>query len=135
MNMKQLMMGLALAVFTMGAAQAQDAPKKTMADRVDARTERMVKELGLNADQAAKVKEINAKYADQGKELHQQRKEGAEREKGEMAKIRDARWAELKQVLTPEQYEKCVANEKKQMAEMQERRQEKRQDKQPVKAQ
>ena len=69
-------------------------------------TERMVKQLSLNEKQAEQVEVIHLKYAKQ----QQQRREGLRAEKEarrtERQKVRDAKMAELKKVLTPEQYTK-----------------------------
>jgi Spy/CpxP family protein refolding chaperone len=103
--MKKLMMIAVLVGLTV-AAQAQDKERKTPEERAQMRTEHMTKELGLSAEQAAKVQAINLKYADQGEELRKEREgDHAEARKDGKA-MRDAHDAEMKAVLTPEQYTK-----------------------------
>ncbi len=121
-NMKRIMIGMALVLFTFGAANAQDKQQRTPAERAKNQTEHMTKELGLNADQAAKVEAINAKYAEKTEAIRAERKDKMAATKGKGAEVNDARMAELKNVLTPEQYAKCEKN----MEEMKEKRMEKR---------
>ena len=123
-NMKRIMIGMALALFTMGAATAQDKQQRPAADRAKQQTERMTKELGLNADQATKVEAINAKYAEKMDAMRADRKEKMAETKGKGAELNDARLAEMKDVLTPEQYAKMEKNREA----MQEKHQEKRQE-------
>ena len=121
-NMKRMIIGIALAVLTLGAAQAQDKQQKTPAERAKHQTERMTKELGLNADQTAKVQTINAKYAEKAEALRADRKAKVDQTKGKGAELNSERMADLKAVLTPEQYSKCEKN----MEAVKEKRQEKR---------
>lgn len=118
------MIGMAVAFFTMGAANAQDKVQQPPAERAKQQTERMTKELGLNVDQAAKVEAINAKYAEKAEAMRADRKEKMAETKGKGSELNDARMAELKGVLTTEQYAKWEKN----MEAMKEKRQEKRQE-------
>lgn len=120
--MKKMMMGMALAMFVAGAANAQDAPRKTMQDRTEMRTETMVKELGLSEEQAAKVKDLNERYGAKKEAMREQSKSemAVKNEKHEALEKEFA--AELKGVLTPEQFEKWEARQK----EMTEKRMERR---------
>ena len=115
---------MALALFTVGAAQAQDKTQRTSADRAKQQTERMTKELSLNEDQISKVEAINVKYADKADAMRADRKERMAETKGKGAELNDARMAEMKAVLTPEQYAKWEKNREA----MQEQRMEKRQE-------
>ena len=108
--MKRMMIGMALALFTLGAAHAQDKQQKTPEERAKNQTERMTTELGLNADQAAKVEVINLKYAQQADKLRAEHKADPTATKGKGSAMMDARMAELKGVLTPEQYAKHEKN-------------------------
>lgn len=130
--MKKLMMTLALAALTAGAVNAQEKQHKTPAERAKAQTERMSKELGLDAAQATKVEAINAKYAEKLQALRAERK--AEREagkdpehNGEGKALKEARYTELATVLNAEQMEKCKAMEEKQLEQRKEHMKEKQQ--------
>lgn len=116
------MIGMAVALFTMGAAHAQDKQQRPTAERAKMQTERMTKELGLNADQATKVEAINAKYAEKADAMRADRKAQMAETKGKGAELNEERMADLKGVLTPEQYAKWEKNREA----MQERRMEKR---------
>ncbi len=123
-SMKRIMIFMAVALFTMGTANAQDKQQRPAAERAKKQTERMTKELGLNADQAAKVDATNAKYAEKMDAMRADRKEKMAETKGKGAELNDARMAEMKDVLTPEQYAKMEKNREA----MQERHKEKRQE-------
>lgn len=120
--MKRMMIVMAVALFTMEAATAQDKQQRPAAERAKQQTERMTKELGLSTDQAAKVDAINAKYAEKADAIRAERKERMAETKGKGAALNEARMAEMKEVLTPEQYAKWEKNREA----MQERHQEKR---------
>ena len=70
--------------------------------------DRMKKELALNDDQSSKVDAINKKYADRYKSLKGD-STNRESSRAEIKKIREEKNAELKTVLTPEQYSKLEA--------------------------
>lgn len=120
--MKRMMIGMALVLFTLGAAHAQEKQQKTPAERAKYQTEHMTKELALDPDQVSKVQAINAKYAEKAQALRAERQANAAAMKGKGAAMMDARMAELNTVLTPEQYAKCEKN----MEEMKAKRMEKR---------
>lgn len=149
------MIWLLAAVFTVTAASAQENNGQRERQRFD-RTEQMVKEYNLNAEQAEKVKALNEQYADlfmmrgrgpgrpggprgmapqagqrpdgqpgataqqgqpRGDRQMPSREEMEKRMKERREKM-DAYNAELKKIMTPEQYE---AYEKR-MQEMRNRR-------------
>jgi protein CpxP len=120
--MKQWMMTAALALLTTAGAHAQEKKERSPQERATMQTERMVKELGLDAAQAAKVDAMNRKYAEQAEVLRKER----EAQRATMMKkgkdIREARETELKGVLDPEQFAKWQA----QREAMEQKRQEKR---------
>lgn len=126
--MKRMMIGMAVTLFTMGAAHAQDKQQRPAAERAKQQTERMTKELGLNADQATKVDAINAKYAEKADAMRAERKEKIAETKGKGAELNEARMADLKEVLTPEQYAKLEKNREAMQEKHQEKHQEKRQE-------
>lgn len=119
--MKQLLMTAVLAVMTV-VAQAQDKERKTPEERAKMRTAHMTEELDLSADQAARVEAINLKYAGQGEVLRKQREvERAEARKNGKA-LRDAHDAEMKVVLSPEQYANWQAKKESMKARRMEKR-------------
>ncbi|MBX2982941.1 MAG: hypothetical protein KF843_09745 [Flavobacteriales bacterium] len=126
MNMKKLLAGAALLLFGMGVAQAQQGQQKTAQERAEKRTERMVKELALNAEQTEKVGNINIRYAEKNEVIRAQRQAMAKANKSKSAELREAQMEEFKAVLTSEQYEKLVAKQEA----MKERHKEKRMEKQ-----
>lgn len=133
--MKKLILAL-IAIMTMTAAQAQnDRPQREGRRNFDPtemakkRTDDAVKKYGLNEEQAAKLLELNKKYAGQmgrgmrgprggarqggaGGQRNGQRPELTEEQRQQMETMRKEREenqkkydAELQAILTPEQYE------------------------------
>ena len=69
--MKQLLMTIVAAVMFSSAAMAQDQEKgKKKEEMAKHRTEKMVKDYDLNESQAAKLLELNTKYADKMRSHH-----------------------------------------------------------------
>jgi hypothetical protein len=70
-----------------------------------AQTDKMTADLGLNADQKAKVLALNQ---DTEKKMEANRSSGADKDaqKAEGRKIREAKEASLKDILTPDQFTK-----------------------------
>ena len=99
-------------VINVSAQNPNRKSRMTEEDRAAKRTEMMTKQLDLTADQQAKIKEINLRHSqqttNQQRQVREERRQNRENMKSKMA----ARDAEIKQVLTPEQYEKW--QEKKQ---------------------
>lgn len=110
--MKKLMIIAALAGLSV-ATQAQEQKSKTPEERAQMRTERLAKQLDLSPEQVAQVQAINLKYIDKTDELRKERQaEHAEtREAGKA--MRGSHEAEMKAVLTPEQYTKWMAAKEK----------------------
>ena len=81
--------------------------KPDRGERAEQRTEAMAKELGLNDEQAAKLRAMNDRYAEEMRTLRPTEDERqAKREK--MKDIQTRRDAELKTLLTEEQYAKMM---------------------------
>lgn len=129
--MKKLMM-IVLAATMAGAVNAQEVKAQAeRGQRAPERTEQMTKELGLSPEQAAKVGEINARL---DKDLARMREENATaRAKGERPaadgqgrELKAKYEAEMKEVLTAEQWAKWEefqqANKQKRMEMRQERK-------------
>lgn len=109
---------LTLLLALAGTVQAADSPAATQSAPASARhmdpalmTQRMTKNLGLSEEQARGVEQINARFAGRVEEQRQQ-------QAGAMREIAAQRDAELKEVLTDEQYARHLARKQ----EMQERR-------------
>jgi len=81
-------------------------PNLSAEERAQKRTEKMTADLGLNAEQQAQVAAINRKYADIVDEMRTQEKADKDVRRAEAQKRIAERDAELKAVLTPEQYTK-----------------------------
>lgn len=109
--MKKYIITLAIgSIVFMSTIQAQAQPGARPA-KMDsqAQTEKMATDLGLNADQKAKVLALNQ---DTEKKMEANRSSGAEKDtqKAEGKKIREAKQAALKDILTPDQLKKHQDN-------------------------
>ena len=125
--MKNLMIIALLASMTV-AAQAQEKDRKTPQERAKLRTEHMTKELELSPEQQAKVEAINLKYADRVEAVRAEREaeRTAKREAAEA--MHAAHDAEMKAVLTADQYTKWVAKKQEAKAKHLEKREQMRED-------
>lgn len=74
-------------------------------------TENMKIDLGLDETQATKVGEINLKYAKKHDKLRGQGADDKNAMHENMKKMNDARNAEMKKILTDEQYQKLLVKE------------------------
>lgn len=125
--MKKLFLGLALAAGLIATtAHAQDArgggANITPEQRAERQTAMMTKRLGLSPDQVEKVKAINLKHAQDAQAVRDARKDEKGAQPGAMKDMKAEKDAELKAVLTPEQFTTWTQME----ANMQERRQQRR---------
>ena len=79
-------------------------------------TQQMTEKLALSDDQAAKVKAINLDFAKQQQTLRAEAPEGQQPEKKAVEKLRKQHQAQLKKVLTKDQYSQWeeMAKERKQ---------------------
>jgi periplasmic protein CpxP/Spy len=106
--MRTLLTTLALAVGMSLLAQDGDMEgkkdKKTPEERAQHRTEWMTKELGLSAEQIAKVNPVNITYARAMSEVGAMQDEAAKKTRTKA--LRDKRDADLKAILTPDQFTK-----------------------------
>ena len=97
---------VSLFTVTVSAQRPDRKSRMTAEERASKQTEMMTKHLDLTVEQQAKVKEINLQHsqqmANQQEQARENRRQGSEKMKSQM----ETRDAELKQVLTPEQYEK-----------------------------
>jgi hypothetical protein len=103
-------------LFTLAASAQLDELKNTTPEqRAKALTEMMTTKLGLTPEQAGKVAELNLTYANKMDPLIKG-SEGPFVRMREMKQINEAKEAQLKQILTPQQFERYLAS-KKQMRE------------------
>jgi Spy/CpxP family protein refolding chaperone len=92
-----LMMAFSLAA--QGPAKGQCKKSKTPEEKAQRQSEWMKRDLGLTEKQAAEIEKINLTYAIEAEKMRQEMKE--------KRKVQvDNKNAELKKVLTPEQYTK-----------------------------
>lgn len=92
-------------------------------EMVKRQTDEMVKELGLDAKQTEKVTAINKKYADKMGKLFQESQGNREGMREKMQALRTEKDAELKPILTAEQYTKYQELEKQRMERFRQQRQ------------
>lgn len=106
LSMKYLLT-LMMAILMVANANAQEKKGQTteMKSRAEMLTESMTKELGLNSDQAVKVKAINQEYAE--KAMGRASAKATEEVAPDAGALSDMNKA-LKKVLTPEQYEQWI---------------------------
>ena len=140
--MKKTLLAALVALATLGTAAAQTkmapvAPgqnpptmghgkghgHKTPEQKADHRAAKLAKELGLNADQEAKVEAILLAENKEMMALHSKDAPGTRGEMApEMKAVRDKYDAELKAVLTPAQFAKLQAERAEHRGEMKEKR-------------
>lgn len=113
----------AFALFAAIGTQAQELKKATPAQRasIKAGKESVDAELKLTPDQKTKMDAIRKKYMEKTRDIKANERE--ERRKQVLA-LYDERDAEIKGVLTEEQYKKFVEFREKRRAEMKDRMQE-----------
>lgn len=143
--MKKMILAF-VALISMTAAQAQDdnngkRPERPQMDRTEMvkhRTDDTVKKYGLDSNQAAKLLELNTKYADkmgrgfggrpggfggqrgqrgQRPEMTEEMKQQMEAQRKEQAEAMKQYDAELQTILTPEQYKTYKEDQEKRMKE------------------
>jgi hypothetical protein len=103
-------------LFTLAASAQFDELKNTTPEqRAKALTEMMTTQLGLTPEQTGKVAELNLTYANKMDPLIKG-SAGPFVRMREMKQINQAKEAQLKQILTPQQFEKYLAS-KEQMRE------------------
>lgn len=108
--MKKYIIALAIGSIVLTTAiqaQGQAGPRPKM--DAQAQTDKMATDLGLDADQKTKVLALNQ---DAEKKMEANRSSGADKniQKAEGKKIREAKEASLKNILTPDQLKKHQDN-------------------------
>ncbi len=107
--MKKLMLCAAVITMSLTAVQAQEASRQGSPGHVELLNDKMVKGLGLTDDQAAKVKDINARYEAQFSAMRTENAQGSKERSTERRELGKQLMTEYKGVLTPEQYAKVEA--------------------------
>jgi len=116
--MKKLILSLIAILtitLTMEAQRQQRRNMGTPEEMAKKQTERMKEGLSLNEDQVTKVSAINLKYNKKFKEMRKNASGDRTAMREAMMTVRKERNAEMKKVLTEEQYEKMLAKEKEMM--------------------
>jgi periplasmic protein CpxP/Spy len=119
--MKKMSVILCLMMVSLGYAFAQDATaqargeRKTMEERVEIRTGKMVGELALAPEQAAKLKEIHLKQAEKMKVVREKQSAENQKSREEARSIATETEKEYEAILTPEQFEKYKQNKAQKM--------------------
>ena len=96
-------------------SQIDKLKSSTPAERATMQTEMMASKLSLTPDQRGKISAINLKYAQQMQPIIQSQ-EGPLMRLRQMRQVSEAKEAEIKQVLSPDQFQTYLA-EKEQMRE------------------
>ena len=118
---------LATALLLAGAASAQEFQKlagTTPAQRAAVQTEFMRTRLGLNEAQQKTIAALNLKYAEQMQPILQG-SDGPLMKMAAARRVDEAKDAELRGVLTPEQYQKYLAAKEEMRQQMEQKLMEK----------
>jgi hypothetical protein len=100
---KVIVLSMLFSTFCVGTLLAQTPDKSfTPEDRAAKATEHLKKTLNLTDDQASKVKALNAQFWNDQVQFRKAQREARENEKAKM----QAHQNDLKQILTPEQFQK-----------------------------
>ena len=98
--------------FAQTQPESQEKQQMTPQDRATKELSRLKTDLSLTADQEAKLKPILTSYAEQEQTQRQANKEDKEAAKADRQALRQKKDADLKAVLTPEQYQKLQDKKK-----------------------
>ena len=113
--MKKLMIAVVSVLLITTNVFAQQRQRPSAEEMAKRQTEQMVEKLSLTDDQKEKAEVINLKYARLQSEMMQSGQGDRQARSDEMRKNREARDAELKEILTPEQYEQYQKIREEQM--------------------
>ena len=95
-----------------GKGKADDV-KRTPESVAQKTTDRLVKALGLSADQKTKIYNLTLKSATQVKDIRTKNKGNKDKIHSEVAKVKETSRTELKSILTAEQFKKWTEMRKK----------------------
>lgn len=111
--MKKLLMMAVVAFLFTTAVQAQTQRKTdTTQQRMHQQRPKMAQQLGLNADQQAKLKAMHQEVKKRSEALKQDGTLSKEQKKEKYKEIKMYRKGELQKILTPEQYKKMETMQK-----------------------
>lgn len=126
--MKTLILALAMVVGGTAIAQQQQHQKrerKPAEERATNSSQKMKTKLGLDDAQTAKVHDINLGIAQKNDAIRDNTSLTREQKMTQLKANQDARNAQYKEILTPDQYAKYEAWEKEKREKMQQKRTEK----------
>jgi len=130
MKVKTLLIAMLFAIgFTAAYAQQPNGTKPQRLSPVELankQTEGMVTELKLDEKQKTAVADINLKYAKMREEVFQSNKENKEVFQSKMKELNSQKKAELKKVLTADQFDQLKQWEQKQKEQKQKQHQSKK---------
>ncbi len=132
-----IFMLVSLFVVSISAQEQGKRQKMTAEERATKQTEMMTKQLTLTADQQTKIQAINLKYAQQMDANMQKAKENEVKDreamKAQMKTQMDAKDAEMKQVLTSDQYKQWEEKKQEMKGKMDKKMNGKKHDREKVK--
>ena len=134
--MKKWMIAVALVAasisgYAQDAVSPKERPHRTVEKRVKARTERMTRELGLSAEQVERVEVMNRPQATEAEKDRIANDQERAVRRAAMKERRDRYDAELKAVLTPDQYTRWQARKEEGKKKLHDRRAERRENSKP----
>lgn len=104
--------GLCLVVLLSSVSVfARDGKRSDKRQDPSKRSERMVEQLKLDEKQAAEFRKINTEFAEKMKIERTEMDKSREQQRSKMLSMRDEKNAQLKKVLTDEQYKQYVDNQ------------------------
>lgn len=110
--MKIAVMAIALVMGSLAFGQETEKAKTSPEERANNLTTKMVKQLGLNGEQATQISEINLGIAGKNEGIRNNTNMTKEQKQEILLSNNAARMAMYKNVLTAEQYVKCEEMEK-----------------------
>lgn len=119
---------VAIVLFTSNNIFAQNKsghkPERTPETMSQRNADRMKADLNLNDEQTKKVYEVNLKYNKERQANHAKREQERSEKMATAKKKKDQKNAELKKILTADQYSKMIQNQDAKKEKMKEKRQE-----------
>lgn len=103
---KVKVLSLCMVVMLSSASLFAQTPQSPQKDRSQVRSERMISDLNLNEKQAKELKEIENSFSTKMKADRENAKADREKMRQEMTKMRTEKDAQIKKILTDEQYQK-----------------------------
>ncbi len=124
--MRKLSLILFIMIATVGVTFAQQADgrsrhSRTPEERAELMTNRMVKDLALTNEQAAKLKEVNLAQAKEMEAIRSSQAEDRKENREEAKAVVSSTEEKYKEILTPEQFEKYQKNKEERIDKRKER--------------